>query len=111
MLLKRAIESELVSQHSLDQKIEVLEAPLLEQVPIVESVENLSEFLHDSEYKKDIDEVIFISPSAVEFGAEKIFELLDVDRVFAVGKRTANMLKNRLRKTASNNVKLSLIHI
>lgn len=95
MLLKRAIESEF-----FDQKVDIVEAPLLEQVPIVESVENLSDFLHDLQHENDIDDVIFISPSAVEFGAKKIFELLDLQRVFAVGKGTANMLENQLRKMA-----------
>ena len=104
MLLKRAIKSEFS-----DQKVDVVEAPLLEQVPIVESVENLSDFLHDLQCEKNIDDVIFISPSAVEFGAKKIFELLNLQRVFAVGKGTANMLENQLRKMAlSGNTTTSL---
>ncbi len=75
-----------------DRDLIVLEAPLLEQVPMINSEENLAVFLQD----KEITEAIFISPSSVEFGVKKVLQSMELSRVFAVGKGTANMLKNHM---------------
>lgn len=91
MLFRQAIE-ECIEKQSANIDVTVMEAPLLEQVPVVDSVGNLQEFLQD----KKIEEVIFISPSSVDFGAERVFEKMELQRVFAVGKGTANMLKTKI---------------
>ncbi len=91
MLFRQSIE-----EHTKKLGVEttIIETPLLEQVAVTDSIENLQTFLRD----KQIQEVIFISPSAVDFGAERIFQEIAIQRVFAVGKGTANMLKTKLAK-------------
>ena len=88
MLLHRELK-----ESAPNDELHVLETPLLEQVPVADSEENLVMFLQD----KCINEVIFISPSSVEFGMKKILDNIALDRIFSVGKGTANMLKNHMR--------------
>jgi len=87
MLLRRSLEERY-------QQLQVLEASVLEQVPVVESAENLHAFLQD----RSINEVIFISPAAVDFGADNVLRQIELSRVFAVGKGTAKLLQAKLRK-------------
>ena len=76
----------------------IFAAPLLEQVVIAEANNALKNLLSD----KRIDDVIFISPSAVQFGFDKVSEFVKLPRFFAVGQGTANMLKTKLQKEAKN---------
>jgi len=93
MLFRQALESQFQKQ-SIDFEITILEAPLLEQVPIVDSVEHLLGFLDGV----NVQDVIFISPSSVDFGAEKILKNIALERLFAVGKGTGNLLQTKLLK-------------
>lgn len=78
--------------------IVVLEAPLLEQVPMTGSMENLQVFLQS----KVIQEVIFISPSSVEFGVQTVFQKIQLQRVFAVGKGTASLIRTSVSKLSQH---------
>lgn len=93
MLMRREIE-----KLDITDSLHVFEAPLLEQVPIEESLESLVSFLHN----RVVDDVIFISPSAVQFGFIKLLRLLELRRVFAVGRGTANMLHIELGKASKD---------
>ena len=92
-LMRRQIEAQL-SQHSL----RIFEAPLLEQVAISDANESLHNYL----LEESINDVIFISPSAVKFGFDKVHELIDLSRVFAVGRGTANLLSAKLQKNVKD---------
>ena len=92
-LMRREIET-LFSQLSPT----IFEASLLEQVAIADANNLLREIVLD----KPIDDVIFISPSAVQFGFDEVSEFLKLPRMFAVGRGTANVLADKLKKTAKD---------
>lgn len=101
MLMQRDLK-----KHLNIDGLQVCEVPLLEQVPVSQAIDSLIAFLGD----REIDEVIFISPSSVEFGYEKVLEWVDVERIFAVGKGTANMLQARLSKMPQRLQKINVIY-
>jgi len=74
-----------------------IEVALLDQVP--KDVEGIviEQLLNDM----TINEVIFISPAAVEFGAQKILNELPMQHYFTVGKGTAMMLEACMEKSHS----------
>ena len=76
----------------------IFEAPLLEQVAIVHANDVLQKFM----LNKRMDDVIFISPASVQFGFDKVNEFLRSPRMFAVGRGTANVLADKLKKAAKN---------
>ena len=90
-LFRQRIEAQL-------PKFKCIEVPLLEQVPCDLEGKAFEQIFNDS----TINEVIFNSPSAVEFGAQKLLRELPLQRYFTVGKGTAMVLESYLKKSNLN---------
>jgi len=103
VLLTRNTQHNILMRHEIETQFAHLSptifvAPLIEQVAIAKANVMLRNVLQD----KHIDDVIFISPSAVQFGFDRADEFIKLSRIFAVGKGTADMLEAKLKKAVKN---------